>query len=240
MPRSLIALLCLPALLAPPAIPASGYGKNITFAGRSWKVKISSSQVGPGPNYFSDSTNNVWVDSSGRLHLRIGKSRNKWYCAEVVLNQTLGYGTYRFYLDSAVDALDPNVVLGLFTWNDDPAYHNREMDIEFSRWGDRFNQNAQYVVQPYDTAGNLFRFTEPAGVSKSTHTFRWQSDNALFESWQGQSALPGPVIAQHQFTSGIPQTGGENVRLNLWLYQGHAPANGGATEVIVKGFEFAP
>jgi len=182
----------------------------------------------------------VWVDSTGRLHLKITKTKGKWVCAEVVLNATLGYGTYRFYLDSAVDALDPNVVLGLFTWSDDAAYHNRELDMEFSRWGDRFNQNAQYVVQPYDVAGNLFRFTEPASVPQSTHTFNWQSSSVLFESWRGQSALPGTVIAQHQFTQGIPQTGNENIRMNLWLYQGHAPTNGSAAEVIVKGFEFVP
>src|SRR6478736_1205781 len=126
MTRSLIPLLCAPLMLAPPpAAPASGYGKTITFAGRSWKVKIASTQVGPGPNYFSDSTNNVWVDSTGRLHLRVAKTKGRWYCAEVVLNATLGYGTYRFYLDNAVDALDPNVVLGIFTWSDDPIYNNR-------------------------------------------------------------------------------------------------------------------
>ena len=237
MRQSLILLFCIPVLLAPPAAePASGYGTNITFAGRSWRIKIASARTGPGPNYFSDSTDNVWVDSAGRLHLRIAKTRGKWYCAEVVLNDTLGYGTYRFYLDSAVDALDPNVVLGLFTWSDDPAYHNREMDIEFSRWGNQFNQNAQYVVQPQVP----FRFMEPPGVPQSTHTFNWQSNKVTFESWQSQSALPGTVIAQSQVTSGIPQTGTENVRMNLWLYQGHPPTNGSPAEVVVKGFEFAP
>ena len=67
--------------------------------------------------------------------MKIVKTAGKWVCAEVVLQQTLGYGTYRFYLDSPVDSLDPNVVLGLFTWNDDPAFNNRELDIEFARWG---------------------------------------------------------------------------------------------------------
>jgi len=100
------------------------------------------------------------------------------------------------------------------------------------------NQNARYVAQPYDVAGNLFRFTEPASVPQSTHTFRWQSAGVDFESWQGQSALPGPVMAQHSFTAGIPPTGNENIRMNLWLYQGRAPSNGSAAEVLVKGFEF--
>ena len=227
----LLLILCVPAAFAQ---------RTISFSNYSWTVKTAAAKVGPGPNYFSDSSDNVWVDSAGRLHLRAAKKAGKWYCAEVVLKATPGYGTYRFYLDSAVDALDPNVVLGLFTWSDDPAYHNRELDIEFSRWGDKFNQNAQYVVQPYDTAGNLFRFQEPAKLAQTTHTFQWKSDSVFFQSWGGQSATPGPVIAQRQFVSGIPQTGNENVRMNLWLYQGHAPANGSTAEVIVNRFEFAP
>ncbi|MDQ4089270.1 MAG: hypothetical protein M3163_03045 [Actinomycetota bacterium] len=47
--------------------------------------------------------------------------------------------------------LDPNVVLGLFSWSDDPAYNYREIDIEVARWGDvAGDTNAQYVVQPWD------------------------------------------------------------------------------------------
>jgi hypothetical protein len=34
-------------------------------------MKSSTGQVGPGPNYFSDSTNNVWLDGMGQLRLRI-------------------------------------------------------------------------------------------------------------------------------------------------------------------------
>jgi len=214
--------------------------RTISFSGYTWGVKASSGKVGPGPNYFSSTTDNVWVDSTGRLHLKITKKSNKWYSAEVYLNASLGYGTYRFYLDSAVDGLDPNVVLGLFTWSNDPAYNDRELDIEFSRWGDKFNQNAQYVVQPYNLAGHLYRFQEPANHPQTTHTFLWKSDSVFFQSWTGQTATPGPVIAQNLFLDGIPPTGSEVVHMNLWLNQGHAPTNGGAAEVIVKRFEFAP
>src|SRR5512135_1367048 len=133
----------------------AAYPRTISFSGTSWSVKTSSGRVGPGPNYFSDSTSNVWVDAQGRLHLKILKVKNRWTCAEVVSQASFGYGTYRFTLDSPVDALDPSAVLGLFTWNDDPAYNHREIDIEMSRWGAAANQNAQYVVQPYTLASNI-------------------------------------------------------------------------------------
>ena len=107
--------------------------RAITFSGYTWDVKSSAGKVGPGPNSFSNSASNVWVDASGRLHLRITLSKGHWYCAEVVNRQSLGRGTYAWTLDSPVDALDPNVTLGLFTWNDDPAYNHRELDVELAR-----------------------------------------------------------------------------------------------------------
>lgn len=127
----------------------------IAFAGYDWVVKNYAWEVGPGPNRFSDNSRNVWVDAAGRLHLRIEKRKKTWYCAEVICTESLGHGTYRFYLDSDVAELDPNVVLGLFTWSDTPGFNNREVDIEFSRWGDRNGPNAQFVVQPYYFPNNL-------------------------------------------------------------------------------------
>ena len=84
----------------------------ISFSGYDWWVKTSPGLVGPGPNYFSDSTNNVWLDAQGRLHLRITNRSNLWECAEVVTRRTFGYGSYRFELNSVVNNINPSVVLG--------------------------------------------------------------------------------------------------------------------------------
>jgi hypothetical protein len=212
-------------------VAAAPYPRTITFAGETWYVKTSSGRVGPGPNYFSDRTTNVWVDTAGRLHLKITRSGGRWYCSEVVSARSFGYGTYRFYLDSSVDNLDRNVVLGLFTWNDDPAFFNREIDVELARWGSPNNLNAQYVVQPYTDPLNVFRFQQPSGPS--THEFTWQPGLVTF-----QSTNAGGLIASHADNSGIPEAGGENARMNLWLFQGRAPSNKKEVEVIVGRFEF--
>jgi hypothetical protein len=184
----------------------------------------------------------VWVDAQGRLHMRIAKVGNKWTCSEVISEQSFGYGTYRWYVDSPVNALDTNAVLGLFTWNDAPAYNHREIDIEFSRWGSANNLNAQYVVQPYDVAGNILRWNEPANVPQSTHSFRWSPSSVDFLSAAGLTAAPtaGQIIQQWSYTSaaGIPVPGGENARINLWLYRGRAPK--GSIELIINRFEFVP
>lgn len=219
----------------------------ITFAGYQWQVKSHPTALGPGPNLFSDSTRNVWVDSAGRLHLRITRTAGRWHCAEVINTASLAYGTYRWVLDSPVDNLDPNVVLGLFTWNDDPAYHHRELDIEFARWGQPYIETAQYVVQPWDTPGQQRRFWQPAGLRQSTHSFTWAPAGVRFQSAQGD--VPAPlgsndrrVFAEWQFANGaaVPVAGGENARMNLWLDRGRAPSNRREVEVVFRSFQFQP
>ncbi|MGH9657507.1 MAG: glycoside hydrolase family 16 protein, partial [Bryobacteraceae bacterium] len=201
-------LLLVPALAA---VAAAQSPRIISFSGYQWTVKNSTNRVGPGPNFFSDSTANVWVDGQGQLHLKIAKRQGKWYCAEIVSVDSFGYGTYRFSINSRVDNIDPNAVLGLFTWNDLPDYNHREIDVEFARWGSAANQNAQYVVQPYTNPLNIFRFNWPADVP-SAHSFTWSPSNVHFES-QGAT---GAVLQQRTITSDVPQPGGENARMNLW------------------------
>jgi hypothetical protein len=72
---------------------------------------------------------------------------------------------------------------------------------------------------------------EPAGAS--THEFSWQPGQVVF-----QSTNAGGTISSHTFTNAIPEAGGENARLNLWLFQGRAPSNKKEAEVIVQSFEF--
>jgi len=50
----------------------------LSFSGYDWWVKTSSGPVGPGPNYFSDRTNNVWVDAICQLIVRITSRSNQW------------------------------------------------------------------------------------------------------------------------------------------------------------------
>lgn len=209
--------------------------RTIEFSGYTWNVKRSAGKVGPGPNYFSNSAGNVWVDADGRLHLRTTRSKGRWFCAEVINTQSLGRGTYTWTLDSPVDALDRNVVLGLFTWNDDPAYNHRELDWEAARWGDAADPtNGQYVVQPWDGDGNLQRITLPPGVSQSTQSFTWGLSSVTFTS---SSATPATWT---YMGPDVPVPGGENARMNLWLFRGAAPSDGHEVEVVIRSFSFQP
>ena len=206
---------------------------TVTFSGRTWTVKTSSSAVGPGPNVFSEA--NAVVDSSGYLRLRISKSGRRWTCGEVVLQESLGYGTYEWELGSNVASLDPFAVLGLFTWNnDDASYFHREIDFEAARWGNsRDRTNAQWVVQPWDVTGNLRRFTIGTAVPTVVR-ITWSASMVDFAT-----LVDGAVVESWSYTgSYVPPAGGENTRMNLWLYKGRAPK--AAVEVIIRQFTFTP
>ncbi|HET7726484.1 MAG TPA: glycoside hydrolase family 16 protein [Candidatus Limnocylindrales bacterium] len=229
--------LALIGASAPAAAAAGkpGYPDKVTWSGAIWSIKTSRSAVGPGPCRYDKA--NVGVDGQGNLRLRIQQAGSAWTCAEVIGPASFGYGTYTFTIESDVSNLDPNVVLGLFTWSDKAPYAHREIDIEFARWGSTTDPtNAQYVVQPYDTPGRLKRFTQPAGTT-TTHRFTWQPGVI---TWESRTAA-GALINDFTFSgSGVPVPGDERVRLNLWLFGGRAPLNGQAVEVLVRSFAFTP
>jgi hypothetical protein len=218
----------------------------ISFSGYDWWVKTSPGLIEPGPNFFSGSTTNAWVDGQGQLHLRITNVSNQWQCAEVVTRRTFGYGSYRFELDSPVNDINPSVVLGLFTWSDDPAYTHCEIDIECGRWANTNDvNNAQYVVQPWDLFNHLVRYAVPAGLINSTHLFTWETNRVSFQSQRG-SYSPAPAatsfISAWALTDAgaVPQTGDENVRINLWLINGDPPTDNKEVEFVIKSFQFIP
>ncbi len=225
--------------------------RKIEFSGYDWVVKKSDSfigQSGPGPNYFSDDTSDVWVDSMG-LHLNIVKKDNIWYASEVVIDTSFGYGIYRFQIAGRVDLFDPNIVLGMFTWDDCAPYSNtvpnnyfREMDFEFSTWGDPVsNLNAQFVIQPWDRPGNRHRF-DMGPTARSTHYMTWKPDSIIFESAHGLVSYPPPQdsLIESWFYTGqdLPVPENENIRINFWLIFGNSPLNGENAEFIIKDFKF--
>jgi hypothetical protein len=227
------------------AVRVNPGSRELSFSSYGWWVRTSSGNLsGPGPNYFSDSTNNAWVDAQGCLHLQITQTNNTWQCVEIITDRSFGYGQYRFTVSAPVDSLDPSAVLGMFTWSYDNAYNDREIDMELSRWNYGFGTTnvEDFAVAPYNT-GQVLRFSIPAGVTNSTHSFIWQSTNVAFQTLNGNFASPpasSNLLQTWNCALGIPPAGGEQVHINLWLNQGNAPVNGHPVEVILSQFEFVP
>lgn len=180
--------------------------KTVQFSGITWNVRNGSG--GPGPNYWSDSPDNIWIDADGQLHLKIRKVGNTWYCSEIYAQQSFGFGEYSFYVASNVESFDPEIVAGLFTYETD----TREVDIEFSRWGNPANNDGWYTVQPV-IAGNQQNFALNLVNDSSTHKFTWGSSNIYFQSYHGHyTTLPSTenLISEWNYTgNSIPPVGNE-------------------------------
>ena len=217
---SLAAILSV-AVLSPAA------ARDISFSGRSWAVTAGPMDDPAAPNRFSGDVRSVWVDGGGRLHLRVRRNAQTWDSAEIACSRPLGYGTYSFALETDVGALDPNVVIGLFTWSDDDAFADREIDIEFSRWGDPAAADAQFAIQPYALRGHLVRFNVPRGIRRSTYSFRWEPASVAFAGY-----------AAAILSAAVPPPGDARVHINIWLAGARAPIDRREAELVVDRFNF--
>ena len=129
----------------------------------------------------------------------------------------------------------PEAVLGLFTWSDDPSYANREIDVEFSKWGvAKTRKTGWYAIQTGTFPTPLSRNFALRRATTSTHTFTWTPGIVKFTS-----SAAGRTIRWSSSGPDVPVPGDETPRVNLWLYQGTAPG-AGSTSVIIRDFQFAP
>jgi len=231
--RGYVSFLCVVLLLS--VLGFSAQGRTLQWAGKNWLVK-NGNALGPGPNDWSDSTNNVWVDTNNYLHLKITESGGSWYCAEIQSEQSFGYGEYRFLVGNRIDELDTNVVGGLFTYLDD----DNEIDIEFVKAWTGTN-NANFVKQPSRSSSQYKYYINLSG-DFSTHRFLWETNSIFFQSYHSHG-LPPPdpsfVIAEWTYASNdVPVAGEEKVCLNMWLFQGRTPTDTQHLEMILHDFIF--
>ncbi len=207
----------------------------IKFSGYDWIVrKTKSAKEGPGPNLFSDTQENVWVDNQGKLHLKITQKGGQWYCSGITLRNTLSYGKYTFFINSDVSKLDDNVVAGLFTY----LTNTEEIDIEFSKWSVNNNMNAQFAVQPSDKNGNKVRFDIPRDLGPTTHSFNWQKDKISFHSEYYKQGRTN-VLHKWEYTGeDIPMDKEERLKINLWLFRGQMPKTLQEQEIVIDSVKF--
>jgi hypothetical protein len=240
-------LLAILALAATPSAWTESAPRTVEWSGYSWELRRSNGLEGPGPNIFLDNRRTIWMDDTDQLHLRVWQRGEQYYAAEIVLSESLGYGTYVVETIGEIGSMDPEVILGMFTYDEDPAYAHREIDIEFGRFGDPDSPGAQFVVQPFEEAGNRLRFSVEQSGSYMTHAFAWLPEGITFVSVHGHHAgtileggilsVPaGNIAASWRYDAQVPPPGNERFRINLWLYEGENPERD--HEVIVRSFAF--
>jgi hypothetical protein len=212
--------------------------KPLKFSGYDWDVRTIASDRGGTNNLYDP--DNAWTDASGALHLQIKRKAGRWWCAEMVLNRSLGYGTYLVTVRDT-SHLEPAAVFSMITfeeWGGDQYY--REMGVEVSRWGDAANRNkAQYVIQPFYIPGNVSAFSAPSGTL--THLLRWESRRASFKTFRGTSVGAGAaVVSEHEFSSGIPSPGQAKIHLIFYVIATDKNPLQKDSEVVIEKLEYLP
>ncbi len=230
--------------------------RTINWSGYDWWVRSSNGNPqGPGPNIFSDSAQNVFVDAQGNLHLKIRQGADgKWTSSEVDLNQSLSYGTYEWELSSRYDQFAPNVVGGLFTYLSPEAVAAQtggvvgngvadtphEIDIEFTgAWG---SANLFYTTHDGDVPAPSVNYKQTLGGDYTTHRFTWAPGRIEWESFNGHVAgvadPPFPIVEQrpgaqngqpaHRVYTGavVPQDLTEIPIINFWLFGDNPSVDG--------------
>ena len=140
--------------------------------------------------------------------------------------------------------LDKDLVVGFFTYDHgDTLNHHKEIDIEFSNWGNEKDDNSQYVLQPFEVSENVHRFQ--TDLSKKTrHMISWKKNKISFSSSYVTSEGGTEEVAKYAEWNYKPhpklKRSNEKFSMNVWLFKADFPSDFNDYEFIVSKFEFVP
>jgi hypothetical protein len=238
----------MPTQVIPHPLRAPGSGQALRvlqWAGHSWLV-YPVDQQGPESVPLSNSPKAVYVDSQGRLHLRITKVGGIWRSVELQSLDPVSYGTFHMTIDTKTALFDPWAVLGMFVYRPGSAMQTNEIDIEDSRFPHLLKapDNAQFVVQPYYAPHHLHGYPLTSSDQHLYQQFTWLPGTpgngiASFETHVGTSRN-GPLLAKWSYQGySVPTAIGMHLYINLWMNKNH-PVTAGTHSAIITGYDYVP
>uniref|UniRef100_T1KLV6 GH16 domain-containing protein n=1 Tax=Tetranychus urticae TaxID=32264 RepID=T1KLV6_TETUR len=210
--------------------------QTISWSGYTWRIKDRF--WGPGPNQFT--ADSVRVINNKILSLTTKPlSGGKWSSAEIYTVLSPGHGTYRWIIESEIANLPPQVVLGLFTWDDNaPKEFYREIDIEIAKFGQSsWSTNSQFTILPFRDHSKITRFAVEPSSGRTQAEFTWSPCGVTFRlTKEGDKRQ----YFNHTDTSLRLAHGNENVRINLWLFNGQPPTPREPVTINISSFTWLP
>ena len=210
-------------------------GSVLRFSGFDWKVRTLPGDYGAKTNAYS--ADNVTVDQSGALHLRLTRGDHGWTCAEMHTVRSLGFGEY-FLTMKDVSQLEPAAMFSAFTYFERSTDgDHRELAFHLTRRGVMTNSNAEFRVQPSFVPTNFYHFEVPSGPLRLS--LNWHPEKAEFSVTREQVETKQP-IASWLFKTGVPKQDDTHLYVNFCNY-GYAPSPPTRNaEVVVKSVQFFP
>jgi hypothetical protein len=209
--------------------------KTLRFSGFDWQVRTFDGDYGGRTSEYS--SDNVFLDETGALHMRFTKNAGGWVCSEMHSVRSLGYGDYRLEAQD-LGHLEPAVMFSIFTLLAQPADGDRrEMDIHITRRGEPSNKNGEFVVAPYFVPANFYYFNVLPGPLALQ--LKWSPDRVEFSASRVQMPTERP-FESWIFNTGVPRADETQIYINFCNYgNARIPPTHNA-EVVVKSFDFFP
>jgi hypothetical protein len=217
---------------------------TLTWKGHTWQVT-----TGGMAGVCQGDPNNVTVDASGYLHLKISHSNGVWSSAELFTTDKLGFGTYQWQVDGPIDTYDKNVVLGLFPYGPAAgigADGTNEIDIEYARWGMANGANGDWTDYPASASGKVSELSYTfslGGSTLSTSRFVWTTISITSSLYSGLQPIDGTAGLIKDWTN-APQNPTVNIPqealplgMNLWCFDA-PPSDGNPVEIVIRDFSY--
>jgi hypothetical protein len=211
----------------------------IFWAGQVWLVDPPN---GPGPHGepVTNSSKAVWVDSRGRLHLRVIKVGGAWETVQIESLSAVSFGTYRFVTDSSIATLAKPLDFAMYVFRSGSKRLTNEIDLENGRTliGMHHGRTSQFVVQPYYRPHHIYRYGIARGVAKTQQEFTWTPGKVRFLTRLG-AGKHARVLTRYAFKGAdVPPTRGMHVYIELFLHGSQRSVDKGTRTAILDSYTF--
>jgi hypothetical protein len=223
-----------------------------TSAALQWKGRAWSVTQGGMAGVAKGDPANISVDQNGYLHLKIVNRGGTYTTSELFSADKLGFGTYQWQIEGAVDNMDPVTVLGLFPYGPKAGIGvdaEDEIDIEFSQWNNTCHGcNADFTFYPATGNKSLgpkednFHISL-AGQTLTTARIEWSPTRIVGTIMTGlqpigttRNVLQMLTFAPPDYAARIPQVA-MPLGMNFWCFKS-TPAHD--QEVVIRDFQYVP
>ncbi len=214
---------------------------TFNLSGIKWKKRISEHNSGPGNNTFGLHERNVYLDKDGNINLKIKKTGRTYSCAEIYSDSFFGKGRYEITIATNTKQFSPQMVLGIFLYDQTASPHFNEIDIEYAQWGNKDIENAQYAIHTNNNI-EVSRFYIPKKKLLSKHTIDISNQDIIITtSIYNKRNNEFDLFEEKKFVN--PQEFDyRNTRFhfNLWLTDTPEKKVGKNPKVKIKSFKYTP
>lgn len=230
-------------LIGNPGPAGNPFASPLTWSGFAWTVMPNGAQ-GPENVRLTNSSNAVYVDSRGRLHLNIIQLQGSWHSVELRTQYPVTYGQYRLIIDTATGRFSDRTVFGMFAYRPHAKKYTNEIDVENSRFPRYLPPpfNAQFAVQPYTSAHHEHHYQIKPSYSPLFEQFTWYppSNNkgtVAFETRVGATSHSPLLTRWKYYGESDPVDRSVYLYLTLWLNHGLPPQHG-THSIILRSLKY--